>query len=289
MWRLLLITLIIPNLLFIRFSRAEIKTKYHTHFVESCEGQVFKPLFNSDFCNLATFLLQNITPLNNPLSPLLEKPVVLLGDTHPNKLLKHWLIRNLASLKAAGFTHVGIEALNSESQDLLNKYKTDRSLRTEILKLIAADWNWIPQEHLDLIDAVYASGLELVLLDNRNELEKKGLGDKIQLRNEHMAEIIYSTLKSPQAGRIVVLTGKVHSALTDKNTGEMTLPEVLEVLDIPVQSIDLESGEQLVPPKHTQAFVQYLSKNTLPPSLSGDYYLPAPAGSVIHGIIFISK
>lgn len=257
--------------------------------VETCQGQRFPPVFGSDFCSLAEYLLQNISPLENPLRVLSSDPVVLLGDTHPNKLLKSWLARNLKSLKEAGFTHVGLEALNSESQSLLNAYRKDPSLRDQVLRLIEKDWNWIPEEHLALIDAIYESGLELVALDNRNELAKRGLGDKIQLRNEHMAEIIHSTITLPKAGRVIVLTGKVHSVLISEEPDELTLPEVLKASGISATSLDLESGEQLVPRLVTQAFRQFLNKNALPASATGDYYLPTPRGASSHGIIFITR
>lgn len=257
--------------------------------LENCRGGVFAPVYGSDFCSLAAYLLQNISPLQNPVEVLSAEPVVLLGDTHPNKLLKRWLARNLGHFKSAGFTHVGLEALNSESQALIDRYKKDPSLKEEVLQLIATDWNWIPEEHLALIDAVHQSGLELVALDNRNELEKRGLADRIQLRNEHMAEIIQSTITHPRAGRMLVLTGKVHSALNSDEEGERTLPEVLNTQKIPVLSFDLESDELRVPRMMTQAFKQYLSQGMLPGSVSGDYYLPTPRGASCHGVIFITR
>lgn len=256
----------------------------------NCESEKFAPKFNGRFCESLFYLRPSILPLFDPTEILGPEEVVFLGDTHPNILIKKWLARNLALLKAAGFTHVALEALNSESQPVLDKYLRKTIPRSEIVNLLAKDWGWIPEEHVRLIDAIHVAGLKIIAIDNRNELDRQGIGNDMQLRNNHMAEQIENALTEAQAGRVVVLTGKMHSALSSSEVGILTIPEILRQDGIANLSYDLESVEEYAPKNLIQAFIEELDANRLSPSPSGDYFLPTPMqDSGVHGVIFISR
>lgn len=257
---------------------------------KDCAGIQAQPRFEGTFCENLVYLKSKISSLASVTEILGSDPVVFLGDTHPNILLKRWLARELIHLKSEGFTHVALEAINSESQEIVNTYLRNRQMRPQIVKLVSDDWGWIPKEHVDLIDAVHAAGLQILAIDNRNELERRGLGNDIHLRNIHMAEKIANILQENASARVVVLTGKIHSALVSDESSIKTVPEILKDNGISSSSFNLESGEEPVPKNITQAFLQELGKNNLPLSGSGDYFLPAPLkNSDIHGIIFISR
>jgi hypothetical protein len=256
---------------------------------KNCQGIQVPAVVDGTFCESLAYLKAHISPLKNTTSIFKNAPVVFLGDTHPNVLIKKWLIRNLAQLKADGFTHVALEALNSESQGLIDGYSKNSALRPQVLQLIAADWGWIPEAHVQLIDAVLAAGLKLVAIDNRNELDRKGLGNDIQLRNNHMAEQLENSLQEKGAGRVIVLTGKLHSALVSDEPNISTLPGVLGNNGIQSLSFSLESGEEPVPRNITQAFFQELRQNSLAASPQGDYFLPTANSPEADAILFISR
>ena len=266
------------------------ETRYYTGSLNECQGRSFAPVYGAEFCGLASYVQKNILPLGDVLNVVYSDRVVLFGDTHPHLLLKSWLIRNFAVFKDAGFTSVGFEFLNSDHQELVNRYRSDRSLKPSILKMIVDEWGWIPEAHLALLDAAFDSGFQVVALDGRLEVERKKIAEskQIQFRNEHMARLIQGQLTESPSDRMLVLTGKVHSALVS-DEGEMTLPAVLKSQGVSVLSLDLESGEALVPRLVTQAFVLSLLSGVLPASSKGDYILSVPGGTTSDGIIFITR
>lgn len=251
----------------------------------SCQ-QVVSPKVDGSFCESWAYLKSYLSPLSNVVQILGDQPVVFLGDTHPNVLIKKWMARNLAQFKALGFTHVALEFLNSESQGALDDYLKNPRLRPQMVQLVAQDWGWIPEEHVQLIDAVHAAGFKILAIDNRNELDRRGLGNDIHLRNLHMAGHIENTLLSPDAGRVLVLTGKLHSALVSDESGIQTLPQILESQKIPSLSLNLESDEGYAAKVFMQAFLHGLQSGQWLFSPSGDYSLPT-GNEAAHGIIFV--
>lgn len=250
----------------------------------------YEAKYEGTFCESLTYLRANLAPLNSVSQIFGDRSVVFLGDTHPNALIKKWIVRNLEELKASGFTHLALEALNSESQGLLENYFVQPSLRPQILKLIADDWGWIPEEHLQLIDAAHAAGLEVVAIDNRNELDRQGYGNDIQRRNLHMTANIVKALNSKGAGRVLVLTGKVHSALDSDEDRILTLPEMLDAQNVPNVSVDVETGEEPVPANITQAFLQEFRLGSLGTHDGADYYLVTPQKSIeADAVLFVGK
>lgn len=257
---------------------------------KNCEALQVQPKFDGTFCENLRYIQPQLVTLNNPAQIFGDAEVVLLGDTHPNVLIKNWLARNLLEMKSRGFTHVALEALNSESQEILDGYLKGSVSRADMVKLVAADWGWIPEAHVKMIDAIQAAGLKAIAIDNRNELDRAGYGNDIQRRNDHMSARVESILKTPGAGRVVVLTGKLHSALVSEEAGITTIPQILEEKGISNLSFDLESTEEFAPKNLIQAFIQELKNNKLALSISGDYFLPTPvADSAVHGVVFISK
>ncbi|KYG64040.1 hypothetical protein AZI86_14640 [Bdellovibrio bacteriovorus] len=257
---------------------------------KNCDAFRGQAKFEGTFCETLRYIQPKLVPLRAPSQIFAEAQVILLGDTHPNVLIKKWLSRNLSEMKAMGFTHVALEALNSESQNILDGYGKGSVSRAQLVSLVAADWGWIPEEHVKMIDTILAAGLKVVAIDNRNELDRAGYGNDIQRRNDHMSMQLESVLSHPDAGRIVVLTGKLHSALVSEETGIATIPQILEAHGISNLTYDIESTEEFAPKNLIQAFIEELKSNKLAPSTSGDYFLPTPvADSAVHGVVFVSK
>lgn len=256
----------------------------------NCDVQHVQPRFEGSFCESLRYIQPKLVPLKGLEQIFGSAEVVFLGDTHPNVLIKNWVARNSLQMKRLGFTHVALEALNSESQNILNDYLRGSLPRAQLVKLVGADWGWIPEAHVAMIDAIHAAGLKIIAIDNRNELDRAGFGNDIQRRNDHMSENILRALGQSGSGRVAVLTGKRHSALVSEEGGITTIPQILDTRGISNLTFDLESTEEFAPKNLIQAFIHELSKGLLSPSTSGDYFLSTPPeDSAVHGVIFISK
>lgn len=182
-------------------------------------------------------ITDNAKPVGVGLSEMLSKSRVLaIGEYHiADNALRDIMPQVIESLKQNGATHLAVE-MDSRAQPILNKiYKNHGEITPQMQKelLALADLEASPN-FLAILKAATQTepNLHIVAVDikdpNRHTLKE---------RNKHMAEVIETVLKDPNA-KIVWIGGDEHIARLPEDTNTANAVALLKADNISVATVN---------------------------------------------------
>jgi hypothetical protein len=175
--------------------------------------------------------------------------IALFGETHPVNESRDELINNMADFKKLGFTHIALEALPSNRQQLVDDYHAGKATREQVLKALEDDWGWNPESYMKMIDSAKALGLKTICLDVKIPQEQRDKWNKdgqysreSEVREAQWAKIMAEQLAKDPKARIVALAGKGHTGIDE--TKDKYLTSLLSKAGLKTTVIELAGESQ---------------------------------------------
>lgn len=133
--------------------------------------------------------------------------LILFSDVHDSAGVKETLVRNLAALKAAGITHLGLEFLPSA-------LRTDKMTAEEINRRLIRSGNWDMRPFERLVAEAKAAGLKIRGINvNGPEDTTRAIAsarESMNAMDSYLAEQIMRIMGEEPGARMMVLAGLAH-------------------------------------------------------------------------------
>ena len=140
-----------------------------------------------------------------------ESRVAVFGETHPEVGMRDELIKNMHIFENMGFTHLGMEALTTKRQPLLDAFvagSRSNATKAALTKALNDDWGWTTDSYLKLLDSAKSHGLKIVALDRRVPANLEAASNT--LREKQWAKVVSEELKEAPNARALMLVGNGH-------------------------------------------------------------------------------
>jgi uncharacterized iron-regulated protein len=207
-------------------------------------GKYFLILFSLNLFAFGASASQPLAVRPLSLSEIVgDERVIYFGESHWDSAPKIYLASKMRELKELGITHIILEMFNYDSQKLLDGYAAGKISDLEIINYLNANWGWIPQRHLQILNAARAAGIKTIALDKREQNvvsryeQAKAQGERPDSnlgRNEkddlHMANVVAATIKASPRNRVVVLIGVSHIDFRQGIWGVQYQPGILRTV-----------------------------------------------------------
>jgi len=166
--------------------------------------------------DLRTFIEATVAPIDYSRIITPSSQVIAFGETHPHRAVRIALSEAMPQLKVLGVTHLGMEALGTDIQNEVDKYRPNGNSisRQRLVEYVKNQFGWDPEGYISLLEAAKKVGIEVVALDLPNQ-ERAVLDqndDSSQKRDEYMSEQVQNIITN-RGNKIVTLTGAGHSAM----------------------------------------------------------------------------
>ena len=146
---------------------------------------------------------------------------VLFGEAHANSAQKLELASRMKELYAAGYRLIGLEAMPSSRQYLLEQYRDGTLPRAELAEKIKTSWGYNPEPYLVLIDSAMQADIQVVFLDadrERLDITSPGWEEReaqMERRREaHWIEVMAAAQEErSDGGKCLFLIGDLHVPL----------------------------------------------------------------------------
>lgn len=160
--------------------------------------------------------------------------VLLLGEFHKNSPIRTHLSQHAADLKAAGVTHYGIEAPQTEEVfDRLNRGENVDLSQVRVGPTMADNYE-------EAVRAIAKTGIKIVPIDASND----GLGT--DEREAQLTKNVMQILEQDRDSRVAVLIGAQHISKQGLS-GVSSLRFRLDELDIPLTTVRFAGGIETIP------------------------------------------
>ena len=160
--------------------------------------------------------------------------VFALGETHNMIGSRIEAVIALDEFYKLGFTHLGIEMLDTSMQKILDKYCVDGTGREEIYSHLDRNFRWIvssADEYMQIIDKAKSLGMKIIALDlpseQRNVLPREEI---LRKRDEEMAKRTMDVLNESDSNKVVTFSGKVHAGYTGTVMTQLLRKSGIEVV-----------------------------------------------------------
>lgn len=186
-----------------------------------------------------------------------ETPVLFIGERHTLKSDKDEIIRSLPMLKKLGMTHLAMEMLREEQQQIVDNYLAGKITREKVLEIFKDGWDkgpGIPEKYMELLDAAKSNGMRILAIDLYTASSEYSTEEFFRKRNANWARIAESVLKDKKA-KILFYCGQSHSGY---NKVDDSANEILEKMGIRSKVIEFAGGE--VAPEDAYFFVDKVAK-----------------------------
>ena len=152
---------------------------------------------------------------------------IVFGEAHANSAQKLELASRMKELYAAGYRLIGLEAMPSSRQYLLEQYRAGTLPRAELAEKIKTSWGYNPEPYLVLIDSAMAAKIQVVFLDadrERLDITSPGWEEReaqMERRREaHWIEVISAYQEEmSDGGKSLFLIGDLHVRLVALKLG----------------------------------------------------------------------
>jgi hypothetical protein len=154
-----------------------------------------------------------------------------------------------ARLKAAGVTHLVLEAMPSSRQHLLGKFKQGTLSVDRLAREILNFSGWESTSYALLIEAALKAGIDVAFMDSEDDRGgidlyapnwKQFVAEATQRRDAHWLQVVQAILRSSENARLVVLVGVGH---VEAGGYPPPLQNQLAAMGRRAQVITLEGGE----------------------------------------------
>lgn len=218
--------------------------------------------------------------------------VLVFGEAHIAKTHMGELVSRMAELRAAGITHLAMEAFPASQQALLSKYTSgDSRLRDELATLANSTLGGDTKTYGEIIEAAAANGISLagVDIDYKGDLDVEGPeGKKREAKHQADRETLWTStvanlLQKQPGSKVLLIAGQWHISPENSNA-PVRLQTRLRDAGLRVKVICLEGGNAFYDSAVTEAaralglesrrFI--LPVDPEDPSGSGDYHLHLP-------------
>lgn len=186
-----------------------------------------------------------------------KTPVLFIGERHTVKSDKDEIIKNLPILKKLGMTHLAMEMLLEEHQQIVDNYLDGKIASEKILKIFKDSWDkgpGIPEKYMELIDVAKSNSMRILAIDLYTASSEQSTGEFFRKRNANWARIAESILKNKKA-RILFYCGQAHSGY---NKIHDSANEILVELGIGSKVVEFAGGE--IAPQDPYFFVDKVAK-----------------------------
>lgn len=115
-----------------------------------------------------------------------ETPVLFIGERHTLNSDKDEIIKNLPILKKLGMTHLAMEMLREEEQQIVDDYLSGKISREIILEIFKNGWDkgpGIPEKYMELLDAAKLNGMRILAVDLYTASSEYSTGEFFRKRN----------------------------------------------------------------------------------------------------------
>lgn len=171
--------------------------------------------------------------------------VLAFGESHRGLAEKKEVIDSLKQLKNMGFTHLGLEFLGVEMQEIIDRYLLDKNEKDrEAIWDHLKTWSWgeiFFGTYLEIMEEAQKLGIKVVGLDMpQREKDFYQVSEEIELqqrRNPFMAKKVRDILFENPRNRVITFTGSGHIQNVDEGDGSMVLN--LREDDIKIITVDL--------------------------------------------------
>ena len=155
--------------------------------------------------------------------------VAVFGEEHTGNSGRRHLSERMHQFKERGVTHLGLEALPSSRQGLLDDYFEDKASREEVLQALKTDWGWHPESYMRLIDSAKSQGIRTVGLNKIVPPEQADkwfdegkFGEEEYVREENFHEKVAGVLNGDPKAKMLVLAGNVHTGINPDSPRNFT-------------------------------------------------------------------
>lgn len=173
------------------------------------------PFSNTE--TLSNFLKQERKPVDYGSIVNPSTKVLTLGEIHVREITKQEVIDNLEQFKELGFTHLGLEAFESDFQTKLDEYqKTGENKQAVVEHIQNGFGGYSPNAtglYLQMLDKAKKLGIHTVAIDMPKPINDKNKSqglDADSLRDQWMAEMVQKVIDSNDKHKVVTFTGAAH-------------------------------------------------------------------------------
>lgn len=202
--------------------------------------QIENPFDSVDEC--ANYIKSNRQEVDYTKMVPADSRVVSVGENHANPRAKAEFKASLQELKNLGFTHVGMEMLGTDQQQLIDEYVQTGARKNELLEQLKEfqRYRYANVNYLEIIDEAKRLDLKIVALDMPDNL-RDDLKDKGISRDIWMKQTIKTILDSDTNNKIVTFSGRIHM---DAWEGSQTMAGLLREDGVSLTSVNLSGGKQ---------------------------------------------